>query len=186
MRVTNHLSWSSETKSYSADKLAWTARSFQPKGFGPYGTNITGGNEALPDSTTFGTMSQRTRAAWLLEQISQEVVQGNIGVLPAAEKPTTSRAHVAKHPASSTQVPKLKRPVQRQLPHRPSGQQVKELPAWAREGQEEKSREYDPRDPLRIYEAWDGWGKAFVWGSGGCIIMGVVWAVAVQAWAFKH
>jgi len=155
-RLTNRLGSSSESKSHSVDKLAWTARS----------------------------LSHPARATWLLEQVNQEVVRGNIGVLPTAENPATSRAHVAHRSESSNPMPQ--RPGQRRFPGRPGGQRVAELPAWARKGRQEDARQYDPRDPMRLYEIWDGWGKAVVWSAGGGIIIGVVWAVTVQGWTLHH
>jgi hypothetical protein len=158
MRLTNQLGSSSESKSYSVNQLAWTARS----------------------------LSHPARATWLLEQINQEVVRGNIGVLPTAENPAMSRAHVTQNPAASNRASKTQGPGQRRFPGRSSGQHVTELPAWARKGQQDDAREYDPRDPLRFYEIWDGWGKAVVWSAGGGIAIGVVWAVTVQGWTLHH
>jgi hypothetical protein len=156
MRFTNHLG-SSGSKSHSADNLAWTARS----------------------------LSHPARAAWLLEQINQEVVRGNIGVLPTAEHPATSGAPV-QHPASSIRASKSQLPDQRRVPGRPGGRRATDLPAWARKGEQVDSREYDPKDPLRLYEIWDGWGRAAVWSAGGSIIIGVVWVVAMQGWTLHH
>lgn len=158
MRLTNHLGSSSEDKSHSPDNLAWTARS-------------------LPHPA---------RATWLLEQINQEVVRGNIGVLPTAETPAASGVHTAQHPASSIRASKSQLTGQRRVSGRRGGPRATQLPAWARRGQQVDSQEYDPRDPLRLYEIWDGWGRAVVWSASGGIIIGVVWVVAAQGWTLHQ
>jgi hypothetical protein len=158
MRFTTHLGPSPENKSHSADNLEWTARS----------------------------LSYPARAAWLLEQINQEVVRGNIGVLPTAENPAAGGAHVPQHPASSIRASKSQLPGQRPVPGRPTRRRATELPAWARKSQHVDSREYDPKDPLRLYEIWDGWGRAVVWSASGSIVLGAVWVVAAQGWTLHH
>jgi hypothetical protein len=156
MRFTTHLGASPEIKSHSADNLEWTARS----------------------------LSHPARAAWLLEQINQEVVRGNIGVLPTTENPATSGA--SQYQASSIRASKSQLPGQRRVPGRPTRRRPTELPAWARRSQQVDSREYDPKDPLRLYEIWDEWGRAVIWSASGSIIIGVVWVVAAQGWTLHH
>jgi hypothetical protein len=153
-----HQFGASEAKSHSADNLAWTARS----------------------------LSHPARAAWLLEQINQEVVRGNIGVLPKAETPAASGAHIPQNAASSIRASKSQLPAQSRAPGQPTRRRGTELPAWARKSQQVDAREYDPKDPLRLYEIWDGWGRAVVWSASGSIIIGVVWVVAAQGWTLHH
>jgi hypothetical protein len=155
MGLTHPLGSTPGSKPHSADNIAWAARS----------------------------LSHTARATWLLEQINQEVVRGNIGVLPTAEVSATSGAHGTQPLASSIRASKSQ--LLGRGPAR-TRQRAADLPAWARTSREGDAREYDPRDPLRLFEIWDGWSRAVVWSASSGIIIGIVCIVAAQGWSLHR
>jgi hypothetical protein len=137
---------------------------------------------------------RQDRARWLLERIHEEVMYGNIGVidigdgrqvstrtlsqleLNPSEKNTMQDLIYSAHHSGSSHASKSRKHGHRRI------REPTELPAWAR--QQYPTKAMDPNDPLGLCNAWEGWGKAIVWGASGGIVVGVVWVVVVRGWAW--
>jgi hypothetical protein len=144
--------------------------------------------------TVLDGIPRQDRARWLLERIHEEVMYGNIGVIDIEDgRHVTSRelsqlelnhseknnmqnlVHLSRRTGSSHISTSRKHSHRRIREHT-------ELPAWAR--QQYHGKVMDPSDPLGLCNAWEGWGKAIMWGASGGIVVGVVWVVVVRGWAF--
>jgi hypothetical protein len=136
------------------------------------------------NATAFDNIPHPDRARWLLEQIHEEVARGSIGVVgdrPSVDRPYTANSLVPIPSGASRSGAVSKR--SSRSSRRPRNVAEAHLPAWAQRSGEKlrKAKNVDPRDPLGLCGAWDGWGKVLVWGVGGGVVVGAVWAV-VRGW----
>jgi hypothetical protein len=134
------------------------------------------------------------RARWLLERMHEEVMDGNIGLTGNGKQPRRSRRtpHFGHDSTFSSSLPLDMAQSSRyesrsaisggKQKSRRNIKQLPELPPWAR--QRHSRNELDPNDPLGLYNAWEGWGRAIVCGAGGGLVAGVVWVVLVRGWPF--
>jgi Septin len=144
------------------------------------------------NSTALDRVPRADRARWLLEKVHEEVLHGNIAVVDSTDQHNNSGLPQLTSNSSGQESQDLsisaRRPGSQRVPYSSrKNRRLKEsgdLPAWAR--QRYSGKVIDLADPLGVCNAWEGWGRAIVWGASGGIVVGVVWVVLVRgAWGLR-